>query len=277
AVYAVINREFHFPKLWDSGNQPAESRYRPGLDPEARLRRDFWFRPLPLVGIFLLIEAGIVVIDQIITFPDFGFYICSSLVFGFMLSFVVLRPMGVHFFETALGGRTGSPRSGDWGRAWMVLPVRRESMTRAIYLHSLIAATLLWIGILGVNCLDTCLETGLFALRDTDGDSAFPYLFPYVALVPCVAGAVTCVAVGDMFRAFIAIAAAVAFFIGHIALLILKTPTAVHAGVLIALALVGGGPALRYLRRSKGVPAGDKEASRIAGSSVTSQKGSIES
>jgi hypothetical protein len=248
-----IGREFSMPHFFDSGIEPAHRRWRPALHPHKRLRRDFWVRPLPVLCLLLLLEIVLMAIERAVGLGEWGLYMGSCFVYGFAFSLVALRPMGLYFVETALSGRTGSPRGGDVGRAWITLPVRREAMTRAVYLHGLITGTLIWLLIMLAGCMFTYFRTGEFALKDSDGDSMLKFFLPFCALVLCLAGGLTNMAVGDMTRALISLGTAVAILFGHIGLLIAKASTLEKACVLGFLALLGGAPALVHLRANRDV------------------------
>jgi hypothetical protein len=221
------------------------------MHPEKRLRRDFWVKPLPVLGLLLLAEIVLMVIERTIGLGEWGLYIASCFVFGFVFSLVALRPMGMYFAEPALSGKAGSPRSGDAGRAWITLPVRKEAMTRAIYVHGLITGTMIWMLIMLAGCIFTWFRTGEFALKDADGDSLLKFFVPFCALIFCLAGGITNMAMGDMTRAMLSLGAAVAILFGHIALLIAKASVLEKTCVLAALAVLGGAPALVHLRANR--------------------------
>lgn len=248
AAFFLATKEFNGPRLWKPSKGPVETRWRPGRDPEKQLRRDFWLRPLPWLALFILLEIGLFLVDRVVRFPDMGLYLCSSLVFGFMLSFVAMRPMALYFIDMGLIGRKSSGKDSDAGRGWVILPVRKEAVTRGIYVHGLIMGAVLWT--LGIVAFMTYawLETGEFRFVDEYGDSLAKYMAPYIVLVPCLAGGLVNTAVGDWSRGGLTLASTIAIFISHTALLITKAPLAFHVSVLVFLALLGGAPAWAHLR-----------------------------
>ncbi|MFH1998792.1 MAG: hypothetical protein ABIK28_03880 [Planctomycetota bacterium] len=250
-VMLSIGREFFIPRAWKMAKSPISARFRLGIDPEVRLRRDFWVKPLLPTFLFITAELLVIVLDVFDVFPELGFYFSSTLVFGFFFSFVALRPLGMYIVDAALIGKSGAFKNNDHHRNWVVLPVRREAMTRGIYLYGLIAGFLLWAGVVGVSVLDAWLTTGEARIVDLDGGSAAKYLLPHIALVPCIAGGLTSFAVGSISRGIFNIVLGGAVFIFHIALLVQKAPVWLHATVLSLLAIMGGVSALKFLRASR--------------------------
>jgi len=234
---------------WKSRSTRTEAIYRPGLDPDQRLRRDFWLKPvLPLVVRRGLEPAGLIY-DQWFGFPEMGFYLYTCLVMSGVLSLVVLKPMGIPLIEAGGGLGLAAGAAGRQARAHEVLPVRREAVTRGIYLHGLLTGLLIWGTVVGVNLLTTWLNLGELRMVDIDGDSADKYILPYIAVVPCLAGALTSSAMRDLGRVMVCMAAGGGIFLGHTLCLILDATTWLHAGLLVGLALLGGIVPLNYLRR----------------------------
>jgi hypothetical protein len=217
------------------------------------LRRDFLLKPLPALGLLAAIEVAFIAWDRLVGFPGYGFYLGTSLVLGFMLSFVVLRPMGNNLLAAgiAAGGRF---QPGDFRASWSVLPVRIETVLRGVYLHGMATGLLIWGFAVGINLLDTWLETGVLRLQDQDGDSAGKYILPFIAAVPTVAGGMICAAVGDKVRGMISLAASIGVLVGHHVCLILKFPVPLHTAVMIVLAALGGIPPLVHLRKRRATP-----------------------
>lgn len=251
-----VGREFHPPRWWGKAPTPAHVRYRTGCNPEKRLRRDLWTRPLFMFWVLMSVEAVLLILDSFEVFPDLGFYMASSIVFGFIFSFVVLRPLGVYMIDAAVVGKTGSPANDDYHRTWMVLPVRREAMTRGIFFHGIIAGLVLWGAVLAVNLVNSWLTTGEARLMDMDGDSANRYLLYFVAVVPCIAGGLVSFAVGSIFRGIFNTVLAGAVFFSHVTLLVKKAPPALHVTVVALLALMGVCSVLRFLKSSRDVGKG---------------------
>jgi len=233
---------------WRPNGSPA-SRFRPCTDPESQLRRDLWLKPVPWIGSLLALQAGLVVLDRCVVLPDYGYYLLSCIVIGFMFSQVVLRPMGSIMIAAKL--RRYSSGSGEFMSAWSTLPVRREAVLRAVYLHGLTLSAFTWMLGAGINMFNTRLERGVWAMMDPDGDSAVKYIVPFAALVPCIAGGLTCAAVGDKVRGFTSLAAGVAVLFGHHIFLVMKLPTQVHTALIISFAIAGGVPQLVHLRKTR--------------------------
>jgi hypothetical protein len=248
AAILLTTREFTAPRVRKRSRGSAQTRWRPGMDPEIRLRRDFWLRPLPWIAFFLALELFLFLFDSVVGFPEWGLYFCSSLVFGFMLSFVAMRPMALYFIDMGLVGNKRSGRDSDAGRGWVILPVRREAVTRGIYVHGLVMGTLIW-GLCLLSFMTYAwLKTGEFRIVDEDGDSLAKYMAPYIVLVPCLAGGLVNAAAGDWTRGGLTLASTIAIFISHTALLVTKAPPALHVGVLVLLVLLGGAPAWTHMR-----------------------------
>jgi hypothetical protein len=247
-VLLSVDLEFKLPDSRRRLKSAPETRWRLGRNPMTQLRRDLWLKPLPIGLLFFALEGGLIALDRIVPFPEFGFYIASTLVLGFFFSFVVLRPMNSNLIATGITGGSRNIKSGDFLNALSVLPLRRESILRGVYLHGLITGTLLWAAVIGTNLLSTWLELGEARLVDFDGDHAGKYLIPYIALVPCIAGGLTCAAKGDALFGFISLGSGIAVFMGHIVCLGCNLPMPLHAGILVLLAVMGGLPPLKHLR-----------------------------
>ncbi len=223
-------------------------RRRPCLSPERQLRRDLWLGPLPAAALLIALEIVCLILNQVVALPRFGFYMLSSLVFGFILSFVILRPMGSSVIAMGLSSLSSYHKPGDFCLVWANLPVRREAVTRGIYLHGLVTGTGAWLFVLGVNLANTWLKTGELYFADTEGDPAGKFFFPMIALIPCLAGGLTCAAKGDTFRGIVSLAAVIAVFIVHFGCLMARAPMELETGILIAVAAAGGIPPLVHLR-----------------------------
>ena len=148
--------------------------------------------------------------------------------------FATVYPYGLNL-ATAGAGRLLGPTEGGFLRAWSTLPVRRSVVLRGVYLHGLVAGSVLWLLALG-------LSLGTTAIVDPGGESR-TLLFPLLVLVPCLAGYMTSAAAGAAYRAFIPI------LIAPFSLLLLViaegfgSPSLAAAGVVL-FGVIGGGPAL---------------------------------
>ena len=242
----AVGRDLRLNLAAPRRTSPPWSRFRRSRPPEEQLRRDQWLRPLPAAGLLFAVESALVAADQMIGFPDKGLYWGSCLVFGFLFSYVALRPLGCNLF-------TPYTESTGFSAAWNVLPVRREAVIRGVYVHGLVAGVGIFAGIFGVAFVTTWLDTGTAAFVDFHGDPAGEAFYPLIALVPCLAGGLTSAAAGDRLLGFICLAAGTCVLMGHFLLLILEAPAWFHSAVLIALALCGGVPPLRHLGKPVGL------------------------
>jgi len=243
----AVSREPSIPLAWRKRAGPPESRVRTARPPEEQLCRDQWLRPLPAVGMLLAAEAVLVIAERAVGFPDYGFYFGSCLVFGFLFSYVALRPLGCNLFSPYPLVRRQSESTG-FAAAWTVLPVRRAAVIRGAYAHGLVTGAGILAAIIGVAVLTTWLQTGRAALVDFGGDPAGEVFYPLLALVPCLAGGLASAAAGDRLLGFVSLAAGICVLMGHFLMLILGPPVWIHAGVLIVLAFGGGVPPLWHLR-----------------------------
>jgi len=226
---------------------PPETRYRVGRSPELTLRRDVWARPLPAALVLVVLQIALVGLDQIVALPAYSFCFGSMLLGSFLLSLVAIRPFGVDLIASALAGKAGI-RLGDFGRAWSVLPVRREAVARGVYLHGVVTGVAIGAMFLGANLLTTWLKTREPRLLDAARAPGPEFFLPLAAAIPCLAGTLTAGAVGDSVRGIVSRVAIFAVFVGHLTCLILRVAPDVHALLLIAIAATGGLPPLIHLR-----------------------------
>jgi hypothetical protein len=247
-VLLLVNRELTLPRLPDRSVPAKGSRYRMGQDPEIRLLKDQCLKPLPWTLSLLALQAVLVVVDQCVELPRFGFYMGSALVLGFLFSMVALRPVSSLIIAAGFRGGLGY-KSGDFMAAWSVLPLPREKVIRGVYLHGLLTGILIYVLALGVSALNTWLETGTWAICHEDGSPAGRFAVPFLALVPCLAGGLTGAAVGNRVSTILGVGAGIAVLVAHLACLVNKAPLSLHFVILIGLAAVGGLPALRHLKR----------------------------
>jgi carboxyl-terminal processing protease len=240
------------------------TRYRPGLAPEVRFRRDQWAGPLRRWGLML---AGFVVIGVTVVALDYAGVLTEDsgdlyygLVFGLSFSLIgmlVLFPLGVHLFQTDRGGRDGSMMTGTFCSAWSTLPVRRLTVIRAVYLHGLVAGVVWFLFLGGLLLLAHTLE--LRSLR------MLRFFLPLLVAVPAVAGVLTCTAVGDKVRGLIAFLAVLLVLPVHIGVetatrwagLLHGSPSvlAIDLALLALLGAIGGLPPLVHLRLRSRRPA----------------------
>jgi|GEM_PF-2285863 len=243
-----VNREPRLPSLWNRSVGSSASRWRPGLRPMRRFRRDLWLKPLPLAATIVAIEAVLLAADGIFDLSRYHlFYGASSLNIGMGFSFLAFRPMANNLIAAGLSAASGS-RPSDFRAAWAVLPLRSESVMRGVYLHGVVSGLFLWLTVLATNLTNTWIKTGALRLEDFDGDPGGRLLLPLVAAIPCLAGGLTSAAVGDAFRGWLCLGAGIGVFVGNVVCLVNKVPWQAHGALLLALALVGGLPPLVHLR-----------------------------
>lgn len=237
------------------------SRSRRGLAPHSGLRRDLWTGALrnvaPFAGGFALLSLAVPVLDRLARLTadqaDLGYGIVHGLSMS-LFGIAMLYPLGVHILKTDRLAGSGGLMSGAFSAAWAVLPVRRETVNRAVFLHVLIvgAAWALFI---------TCFSL-LAQLLVSSGWSWLRFYLPVGLGVPAVAGFLTCMAAGDRRRGTLALAAVFVVLPAHIgshmachaAGLPLRSPLVVliDSAVLLLIGAVGGLAALIHIRRPSG-------------------------
>ncbi len=227
--------------------RPVSHRHASG-PPQSRLLRDLWLRPLPALAILLSIETVVLLVDVFHGLPRTGFYAVSVGVFACMVPLVAMRPLGSNLIarELALGFVT--PRNGSFCAAWTVLPLRRETLLRGVYLHSLISGTAILTLLFGTLLLKSWLDAGRPGAEPWNGHHEGWFYLPLVAGLPCLAGAMTSAAVGDRSRARISIASGFGVVFGYAGCQFLQPPAPLLAALLVVLALSGGVPPLIHLR-----------------------------
>ncbi len=243
-----VNREPTLPRLWNRSAGSSKARWRRGIPPMVRLRRDLWLKPLPLATVIVAVEALLIALNQFVDLTsNHIFYAASSLNIGMGFSFIAFRPMANNLIAVGLSVASAS-RPSDFRGAWAVLPVRPESVMRGVYLHGLATGFFLWLTALGTNLANTWLKTGVFRFEDFDGDPGGRLLVPLVAAVPCLAGGLTSAAAGDGVRGWICLVSGMGVFVGNMVCLGTKVPWPSHAALLLLLAAAGGIPPLVHLR-----------------------------
>lgn len=244
----TLNREPRVPAIWNRSAGPVEARWRPGLRPMMRLRRDLWLKPLPLALMIVVVQALLLAANRFFDLSSYHvFYGASSLNIGMGFSFLAFRPMANNLIAAGLSAASSS-RPSDFRGAWAVLPVRSESVMRGVYLHGVATGLFLWLTVLATNLTNTWLKTGAARFEDFDGDPGGRLLLPLVAAVPCLAGGLTSAAVGDALRGWICLGAGIGVFVGNVVCLVEKVPWPAHATLLVLLAVAGGIPPLVHLR-----------------------------
>jgi hypothetical protein len=226
----------------------------------SQLTLDLLWQPLArnqavVVGA-LVGQAGLLAGQALDVWPPMAFHLGSSVVFGLLLAQVVLRPLGSPMLMASISG-LGKHRFGDFAAAWSVLPVKRRTLLRGVYLHGLVGALGLWALMSGVFLCRVWLDGGAAAAAESRG--AATLLVGAVFVGPLVAGLLVSLAAGDRRLCILAGALLMAFLPVQIVLThIVQARFDALPGWTIALALaavlaaVGGLPPLVHLRRVDG-------------------------
>jgi hypothetical protein len=259
-VLATIHTTIPLPDL-RGGVPDRATRFRPGIDPGRRLARDSWHLVFERWGVPLAMLAAVVAVVLALDVrglaPRYSLLQAAVLVLVFVVT-AALQPFGSKLIALGLSGRFGV-RMGDFGRAWSVLPVRREAVLRWVYLHGLVFGAVAWTGAVSIILVRSWARFGVFGLHAADGGALGELVFPFAAAVPCMAGALTAAAVGDRLRTVISGVALLMVFHGHPVLLIALGATlggdselahGLHLAAMLLVALIGGVPPLVHLRRS---------------------------
>jgi hypothetical protein len=216
--------------------------FRRSPGPRAQFRRDQWREPIRVLWLFLVLVAPGPLVLAILRSRRFELLALQLL----LLTAVLFYPLGLKLVSAAAPG-SGAVWNGYFLLAWSALPVRRETVLRAVYAHGWAAGGLVW--------LLLCLYTWLY------GGGPWLPLFELAGVV-LAAGVLVCAAAGDRWRGTAALASLIVFQLGPMLLATLEyvlsalgAPIHVpHRPVLMAgayfLALVGGLPPLVHLRRS---------------------------
>jgi len=231
------------------GTPSPESLSRPALEPEGcfrrdrreRLRRPVLRYAVPAV---LLLVAG--PLSRSFLGLGKGFLLLSVLAAAGLLAQVYKQPVGIDLFATDRAARSPTLFSGAYARAWSALPLAPETVRRSVYVHGLGSAALMWLFFFAHTLFATALGLPWWPWR---------WDLPLALAVPCAAGLLVCGAVGDSVRGTLSALALFLLFLAHIVTLALASQTldpasvtAIDAGVVLALAVVGGLPPLVHLR-----------------------------
>ena len=231
---------------------------RPGIDPEARLRRDYWSGPARrwgwVVAIFVLATLAVFLYNALDPLPEEAQDFYVGVVFGVsgsVIGMAALFPFGVHLMQVDRFDASDSMMSGHYSAAWRSLPVRPEAVIRGVYLHGLCVG-LAWI-VFTVGFVFLGKYLGVFNQL-----SILRFFLPLGLVIPAIAGVMTCTAVGDRIRgaiAFLALFAALPTHIGAemgLRAVGLEPESATFYAIdLVTLALLGaagGLPPLVHLR-----------------------------
>jgi hypothetical protein len=239
-VLALVGTEIQVVR--PAAERPSGARlFRPSPGPLAQFRRDQWRGPLRALWPFLVLVVPGPLVLAILRSRRFDVLALQLL----LLTATLFYPLGLKLVSAAAPG-SGAVWNGYYLSAWPVLPVRRETVLRAVYAHGWAAGGLVW--------LLFCLYRWLY------GGGPWPSLFELPAVV-LAAGVLVCAAAGDRWRGTLALVSLVTFQMGvPLLLTVAETVFLVHVkherDVLIAaayvLGLVGGLPPLVHLR-SRGV------------------------
>jgi hypothetical protein len=239
-VLALVGTEIQVVR--PASERPYGARlFRRSPGPMAQFRRDQWRGPLRAFWPFLVLAVPGPLVLAILHSRRFELLALLLL----LLTAILFYPSGLKLVSAA-GPGSGAVWNGYYLSAWSVLPVRRETVLRAVYAHGWAAGGLVW--------LLFCLSRWLY------GGGPWPSLFELPAVV-LASGLLVCAAAGDRWRGTLALVSLVTFQMGvPLLLTVAETVFLVHVkherDVLIAaayvLAVVGGLPPLVHLR-SRGV------------------------
>ncbi len=259
-VLLAGDRELRWPSSLRWRRTRPEPRWRPALPPRRRLRRDFLGEPIRRLGLvaalLVLLQAAVLIADYVSPLPPFVVLVVSAVTFGQILGFA-LRPAGSALIAWGFRGRSGT-RTGDFLRAWSVLPVRPESVRRAAWLHGFVVTLGVWSGAALFVAARTWLRTGRPGFVSSDGDSFFPVLLLGLSVVPVAAGLVASAAAGDGTKMALSGGALLGLFnLPGIVLIVTaslaghgsRAPVLLSLGTVVVLTAVGSLPPLILLRK----------------------------
>ncbi len=172
----------------------AESVRRKALDPTVRYRRDLVALPMRKYGLLYLLASGFVVALVLAGSLDHLAFLIG-MVLALLAVFVLLKPLGSNLLGWGLKGRRGV-RPGDLYRALSVLPLRRETILRGIYLYTLAAAGTIWFGAVVLIAVRVYLRTGKPLWHAAQAGGLNLFLWPSLLLVPAVAGFIVSASAG---------------------------------------------------------------------------------
>jgi hypothetical protein len=232
----------------DDGNRPepratgspAALHYRRSPGPQTQFRRDAWLAPARTLWPLIMIAVPLPFVLSA-PFPRSGAGVLLVLAQVLVLSALPFFPLGLKLVPSVAGSALFS---GYFLRAWSPLPVPREQVIRATFLHGVVTAGIVWL----VLCVHVLHRGG--------GTHALLFELPSVFLV---GGIVVCEAVGDRRRGLLAVAALVGFhMVVPLAYVFVQLFGAWSAGFVksgtgltveaYALGLLGGIPPLVHLR-----------------------------
>jgi hypothetical protein len=172
----------------------ASSRVRPAITPEARYRRDLAVLPLRRYGLLYLLAGGLAAVLLLAgSLAHLSFLV--GMVLAFVAVFILFKPFGSNLLGWGLKGRRGV-RPGDLYRALSVLPLRRETILRGIYLYTLAAGGTIWIGAVLLVALGVYVRTGQPLWQVAREGDVNLFLWPSLLLIPAVAGFIVSAAAG---------------------------------------------------------------------------------
>ena len=224
-----------------------QSRVRPSLPPEARFRRDLVVFPLRRFGFVYL---GLFCLGAAIMLSPILFRLTFliGMVLSFLMVLILLKPLGSNLLAWGLKGRRGV-RPGDLYRALSVLPLKRETILRGIYLYTFAAAAAIWLGAFVLIAVRIYMTTGepLWHATHTGGLNLF--LWPSLLLIPAAAGFV--VSAADGRRTLYYTSGLALFAMMTLPMMALSSLTPLfgresQAPVVIAIALLSGATVLAW-------------------------------
>ena len=198
----------------------------------------------------------LLVAERLVTLPPYTVYIGSLLAFSQLVA-LAFRPAGSALFGWALTSRSGAG-TGDFGRAWAVLPVRPESVRRAAWVHGLRRRGRGLGAGRGLRRRAQLVPLRGARARHPEFRIASELLLAGLAIPPMMAGLLAAGTAGDRLHMALSGGSLLAIFnLPGIVLLVGSQvmgresgcPMVATVSLLVALALVGSLPALRLLRR----------------------------
>jgi hypothetical protein len=244
------------PQFFRSGPGPLT---RPGLEPARRFRRDRWEPHLRSLRWFVAPAFALLVGGSLLfvytTRWRIAYPLCIGLAVGLLTRFYA-APLGADVFATDLHAGSASPQGGAYVRAWARLPVPPEAVVRAVYLHGLASASIVWLLWAGHELVAVALGHWRWHAQLN---------LPLLLGIPVAAGLLLCTSVGDHFKRTLSALALASFLPAHFAALTLpsaltgvewspRSIAALDLGVLVSLSVIGGLPPLVHLRGRETIP-----------------------
>lgn len=226
-----------FTRAWPSSGPSVK--FRASRPPLAQFCRDGWLGPLRATAPAIIISVACLILTFALARAHIGPQMLVDVLGGATVVMVgttlFLFPLGTGFRTTADRGAAGL-FSGNMGLAWTSLPLRREWVMRAVYLHGFVVG----LAFVALNLLGVKMTGGLAFFGPGLADDPIGWVL-FLCAVPPLAGFMTCRAAGDKVRGAISLTSLVVIWLGAISFDLAK-----HVALVLAmvLAVAGGGPPL---------------------------------